>query len=267
MYRRSAASNCTIGYAGFTMPRTRLERTINVGPGYTTHAREPASGSMSTSHVDAVGRQLYFAARGGDLARTHEALVNGAHNGSHFNWRNQAKGGQTALMAAAGAGHEHCVELILEAGAFAVHEDNLGNTALHHAAWAGAMACLDKLLEHRPTTGSSDVHWKNGSGQTALHCGAQFGSVDVCSRLIEVGAAVDARDNDGNTAMHYAASEGHAELVNVLMELGARGDYINTDGLTPLDLARYNGHDEIASGLDQNVAQVPLRTSAVRREY
>jgi len=241
------------------MPRTRLQRTNNIGPGFSLHMRESPAGSMSTSHVDAIGRALYFAARAGDLARVHEALVNGSHNGSHFNWRNMSKSGQTALMAAAGGGHEQCVELILEAGAFAIHEDNLGNTALHHAAWAGELACLDKLLEHRPTTGSSDVHWKNGAGQTALHCSSQFGSVEVAARLVEVGAAVDARDNDGNTSVHYAASEGHFDVVQQLLELGARGDFVNTDGLTALDLARYNGHEDCADFLDQNVAQAPIR--------
>jgi ankyrin repeat protein len=214
---------------------------------------------MSSPHVDAIGRALYFAARGGDLARVHEALVNGSHNGSHFNWKNQSKSGQTALMAAAGGGHDQCVELILEAGALAVQEDNLGNTALHHAAWAGELACLDKLLEHRPTTGSSDIHWKNGAGQTALICGAQFGSVEVVTRLLEVGAAIDARDNDGNMSMHYAASDGHYDVVTLLLESGGRGDFVNADGLTPLDLARYNGHEDIAESLDQNVAQAPNR--------
>merc|ERR1712216_1063952 len=235
------------------MPRTRLQRTNNIGPGFSLHMRESPAGSMSTPHVDAIGRALYFAARGGDLARVHEALVNGSHNGSHFNWKNQAKSGQTALMAAAGGGHDQCVELILEAGATAVQEDNLGNTALHHAAWAGELACLDKLLEHRPTTGNSDVHWRNGAGQTALICAAQFGSTGVVSRLLEVGAAVDVRDNDGNTSVHYAAADNHLELVQLLLELGARGDFVNTDGLTALDLARYNGHEEMAEFLDQNV--------------
>merc|ERR1712028_279109 len=117
------------------MPRSRLERSSSAG--YTYHMREGASGATSSPHLDSIGRRLYFAARGGDLARVHQALVDGAHNGSHFNWKNAAKGGQTALMAAAGAGNHLCVELILEAGALAVHEDNLGNTALHHAAWAG----------------------------------------------------------------------------------------------------------------------------------
>jgi len=114
-----------------------------------TLLRFGASLKRLVCNVFQVGRSLYFASRGGDLARVHEALVNGANNGSHFNWKNQAKGGQTALMAASGSGHAQCVELLLEAGAFAVQEDNLGNTALHHAAWAGDLLCLDKLLEHR----------------------------------------------------------------------------------------------------------------------
>ena len=133
-----------------------------------------------------MGRSLYFAARGGDLARVHEALINGSHGGGHFSWRNEAKAGQTALMAAAGAGHAHCVELILEAGAFALLTDNLKNTALHHAAWAGDITCTNLLLERRPTTGSADVHAKNSHGQTALHCAAQTGSYDCVRRLIEV---------------------------------------------------------------------------------
>jgi len=244
------------------MPRSRLERSHSQG--YTFHIREPLSGSMSSKHLDSVGRQLYFAARGGDLARVHQALVDGAHNGSHFNWKNAAKGGQTALMAAAGAGHHLCVELILEAGALAVHEDNLGNTALHHAAWAGHMACMDHLLQHRPTTGNSDVHWKNFSGQTALTCASEFGHAAVADRLVSCGAAVDSRDNDGSTSIHYAASNGHLELTQLLLDLGARGDMINHDGLTPLDTARYGGHQEIANLLDCAVARSPMRLSDVR---
>jgi len=244
------------------MPRSRLERSSSAG--YTYHLRESPSGSMSSAHLDSIGRQLYFAARGGDLARVHQALVNGAHNGSHFNWKNTAKAGQTALMAAAGAGHQYVVELLLEAGAFAVHEDNLGNTALHHACWAGHADCVDHLLQHRPTTGNSDVHWKNYSGQTPLSCAAQFGSVQIVNRLVACGAAVDARDNDGSTAMHYAAENGHLDVVTTLLELGARGDFINHDGMTPLDLTRYAGHAEIASCLDNAIARAPIRPSSVR---
>merc|ERR1711907_330178 len=245
-----------------TMPRSRLERSSSSG--YTYHLRESPSGSMSSAHVDSIGRRLYFAARGGDLARVHQSLVHGAHNGSHFNWKNVAKGGQTALMAAAGAGHADVVELLLEAGAFAVHEDNLGNTALHHACWAGHADCVDHLLQHRPTTGNSDVHWKNYSGQTPLACAAQFGSNQTVQRLVACGAAVDARDNDGSTALHYAAENGHVDVVNGLLELGARGDFINHDGLTPLDLARYAGHAAIADVLDKHVARAPIRPSNVR---
>eukprot|EP00658_Telonema_sp_P-2_P031474 TRINITY_DN23541_c0_g1_i1.p1 TRINITY_DN23541_c0_g1~~TRINITY_DN23541_c0_g1_i1.p1 ORF type:complete len:261 (+),score=44.35 TRINITY_DN23541_c0_g1_i1:210-992(+) len=244
------------------MPRSRLERSSTAG--YTFHMREYPSGSMSSAHMDSVGRRLYFAARGGDLPRVHQALVDGAHNGSHFNWKNAAKGGQTALMASANAGHHHCVELLLEAGAFAVHEDNLGNTALHHACWAGQAACVEHLLQHRPTTGNSDVHWKNYSGQTPLMCAAQFGSPQIVQRLVDCGAAVDARDNDGSTAVHYAAECGHDSVVSCLLANGARGDFVNHDGITALDLARYAGHVLIADDLDKKVARAPLRASNVR---
>lgn len=219
---------------------------------------------MSSAHLNSVGRRLYFAAREGDLARVHQALVDGAHNGSHFNWKNIAKGGQTALMAAAGAGHHLVVELILEAGALAIKEDNLGNTALHHAAWAGHLHCVDHLLQHRPTTGNSDVHWKNFSGQTPLMCASEFGHVAVADRIVACGAAIDARDNDGSTSIHYAAGNGHLELTQLLLDLGARGDMINHDGLTPLDVGRYGGFTDIANLLDVSVARSPMRVSDVR---
>ena len=75
----------------------------------------------------------------------------------------------------------------------------------------------------------------------------------------QVGAAIDARDNDGSTAVHYAANDGRLDVVQTLLQLGARGDFVNTDGLTALDLARYNGHEDVATFLDQNVAQAPIR--------
>ena len=55
----------------------------------------------------------------------HEALVNGSNNGSHFNWKNQAKEGQTALMAAAYRGHAPCVAILVMRGADAVSYTHL----------------------------------------------------------------------------------------------------------------------------------------------
>lgn len=95
-------------------------------------------------------------------------------------------------------------------------------------------------------------------------CASQFGSAHIIQRLVDCGAAVDARDNDGSTSVHYAAEGGRADAVGALMDNGARGDFINHDGLTPLDLARYGNHVEVAEFLDQNVARAPIRDSAVR---
>ena len=52
------------------------------------------------------------------------------------------QGGQTALMAAAGAGHHLVVELILEAGALAIKEDNVRALPCSLSVYLARCLCL-----------------------------------------------------------------------------------------------------------------------------
>lgn len=73
----------------------------------------------------------------------------------------------------------------------------------------------------------TDVNARNYKGQTALHCAARAGFVDIVSLLLEHGAEVDLRDDKGQTPVMTALrstiknKDKLREVVRVLTEAGA----------------------------------------------
>ena len=53
----------------------------------------------------------------------------------------------------------------------------------------------------------------------------------------ELGANVNARDNEGNTAIHHAASRGDTEMIRYLVTKGADVKAVNREGQTTVDMA------------------------------
>ena len=63
----------------------------------------------------------------------------------------------------------------------------------------------------------------------------ESGTLEVVKQLvIELGADVNAIDEDGNTALHHVVDKGFNSVVEVLVSAGAKLDVKNTRGLTPL---------------------------------
>ncbi|QWX82523.1 ankyrin repeat domain-containing protein [Cellulophaga sp. HaHaR_3_176] len=74
-------------------------------------------------------------------------------------------------------------------------------------------------------------------GCTALHRHASFHSGDI-SILLELGANVNAKNNNGETPLHYAAGGGFkVDDVKRLIENGAKTEIVNKNGQTPFDYA------------------------------
>ena len=76
----------------------------------------------------------------------------------------------------------------------------------------------------------------NELGDTLLHQAAEKGDVEEARRLIEQGAAVDARNKEKYTPLHTASLNGHAELSKLLIENGADIEARNAYGSRPIDL-------------------------------
>lgn len=72
------------------------------------------------------------------------------------------------------------------------------------------------------------------------------------SRLVELGADLDAQSPDGRTALHYAARSDNVEVVELLLVSGANDRLRNDGGQLALDVARKHGHGRTIEILGRN---------------
>ena len=82
----------------------------------------------------------------------------------------------------------------------------------------------------------ADVNAKDNNGDTPLHWAAERGE-KIIRALVELGADANAKNNKGETPLHRAALEGHAEIAQAqaLIAAGADVNAKDNDGKTPLD--------------------------------
>jgi ankyrin repeat protein len=83
----------------------------------------------------------------------------------------------------------------------------------------------------------------------ALREAAQRGDRIAVSRLLDGGAAVDARTLDGATALHWATRADSLETVELLLGAGADARAVDLYGVTPLYLAAENGSAPVIAAL------------------
>ncbi len=101
------------------------------------------------------------------------------------------------------------------------------------ASIARSEAALELALGMGMPTGLRD-----DLGLTALHHAAREGKSACAAKLIGAGAEVDARDQGGKTPLHRAAWHGHARCAELLLAAGADPEARSQEGKTPRDSAR-----------------------------
>ena len=84
-------------------------------------------------------------------------------------------------------------------------------------------------------------------GITPLHCACRKGSKNAVDLLLDLGANINARDNEGNNCLHYAAVSNNASLLKKLLVRGADKTITNDKNQLPLDLARENNFGNIVN--------------------
>jgi len=115
------------------------------------------------------------------------------------NPRNRA--GETPLHWAARTNNESVIRKMLEAAADPKLTDNLGRTPLMVAALKGKRYAVEALMP------VSEVNLSDRQGNTALHHAATAGDIACIEKLLAAGAKATAKNKDGNTPLELAANE------------------------------------------------------------
>ena len=158
-----------------------------------------------------------------------------------------------ALAAAAHAGHEPLVRLILQ------HRPRV----VERIAVAAKSRELTTLLFER----GMNPNLAGWLGVTPLHRFAREGNVDAAAVFLDHGANLHARDEEFcTTPLGYAAAAGQRRMVEFLLERGAKVSLPDDlEWATPASLATYRGHHAEARLLKARVtdpagaALTPLR--------
>lgn len=208
------------------------------------------------ANVDAM---LVEAARDGDIGLVQLLLSHGGNPSGR------------PLMAAAEAGRQNIVSLLLDHGADMAMQDELGWTALHHAANGGYVRIVRLLAGQSAARNLQDqtaMVLAAGSGHEAVvrallpdvHDGVEMtdeihpafflaarnGHHGVASLLATSGASVQTTDKDGRTAFIIAVEGGHSKVVELLLRFGADISETTLEGESALFVAaRYGGVDVV----------------------
>lgn len=164
--------------------------------------------------------------------------------------------GQSALMAAAGGGHEKVVNLLLDSGADADKLSYAGVSALIGAAHNGHVEVARLLLE----VGNAGADMVNEAGSAPLAIAAGAGRLEMVSLLLQHGADVNHRREDGATALVDAATWGHDDCLRTLLGAGAGIDIPHREGWTALMIATQEGRLGSVEQLLDAGANFRLRT-------
>ena len=93
------------------------------------------------------------------------------------------------------------------------------------AAAFGEIHDLQYLLRNRWRMPRDGVDVRDWVGQTPLHLAAKFGKMATAQYLVQLGANVNARNDDfDETPLHLAAKSGYADMVKLLLRYGADAD-------------------------------------------
>ncbi|KAJ2786078.1 ATP-dependent RNA helicase [Coemansia javaensis] len=156
--------------------------------------------------------------------------------------------GNTALHHAAAAGSVACVDVLAAAGARVLAQNSEGATALHFAAYRGHHRAVGRL---RAAAGVRDA-----TGKTPLMLAAFRGRTQAVSALLACGAPANAQDAAGWTALMFAAFTGRIAICRALLEAGASRDVAaRATGQRAADLALDAGYYEVADILRNRHAE------------
>ena len=108
-------------------------------------------------------------------------------------------------------------------------------------------------------TTTAPLRCVDGRRWTALHHASRQGSAPVVAALLEMGAVVDAQNEEGDTALILASHNGHEGAVRLLLARGARQELQEEHGYAAMHCAAMSGH----AGVAELLCAAPSAAAAV----
>jgi len=177
--------------------------------------------------------------------------------GININARDASEG-RTPLISAAARGDLEVVNLLIQRGADPNVTDNMGDTALLHALEARYDQVEQILLNHPKL----DPHARGLNGVTTLSKYVWRERKDAVQKLLDLGADVNAQDNDGDAPLHGAAQTGNVEILDLILAKGANPNVKNKEGGTPLMWAVVFDHEDAVRRLLERGADASLKDAS-----
>lgn len=151
---------------------------------------------------------------------------------------------QTLLMVMTIADDGPTVELVAAQGIDVNIKGEDGMTALHLAAYAGALKAAEALLRCR-----ADPDARDGTGMTPMMAAARGGHVEFMRMLRDRGGNLNARDNEGRTPlMHACLGDQSTGTIVKIIVAGAIDTITDHSGKTLRMYQRESVARQVASG-------------------
>ncbi|XP_046560019.1 uncharacterized protein LOC124269051 [Haliotis rubra] len=150
------------------------------------------------------------------------------------------------LLGTALLGHPEAVNNLLQRGAKVNHVSAVGVSALHGAAYMGAMDVLECLLENE-----ADPNLKLFEGISPEKKSKIASHVEQWCKSTP-GKDINLRRYDGGSALHVAVDMGNRDMVRLLLKLGADPNLRNMNNETAIDIAREKKHSGILRLLESS---------------
>ncbi|XP_068897873.1 serine/threonine-protein phosphatase 6 regulatory ankyrin repeat subunit B isoform X1 [Tenebrio molitor] len=194
---------------------------------------------LQTKHHETA---FHYVAKAGNNDVLMEMITHMSPTDAQKGLNKQNLNGWTPLLIAAHKGHQEMVNNLLSNHARVDVFDNEGRSALHLAAEHGYLQVCDSLL-----TNKAFINSKSRNGRTALHLAAMNGYIHLVKFLIkDHNAVIDILTLKKQTPLHLAAAAGQIEVCKLLLELGADIDATDEQGQKPIHAACQNNHSEVA---------------------
>lgn len=127
--------------------------------------------------------------------------------------------------------------------------DDLGWTALHHAARYGRIEHVRQLIEQGADV-NAVIPILPLTPPPSPPCGFSTNR-ELVHRFYDARGYLSAAQVHGSTPLHLAVCNAHEPVIRVLMDAGARSAVVNAAGYRPIDLARRLDHQGVIRLLEE----------------